>query len=70
MPAFACRAAPAPGVRGHGEGALWSVGTGGYIWSSSIAGTNAHGLGFDYSWLNPQDSSGRAGGLQLRCLQE
>ncbi len=60
----------APGYRHRDYGTLYAVGNSGYSWSSSIAGTNAHNLGFYYSWLNPQDSSGRANGLQLRCLQE
>ncbi len=48
---------------------LWGVGYSGYSWSSSIAGTSAHNLYFDYSWLNPQGSDYRAYGFQLRCLQ-
>ena len=42
----------------------------GYSWSSSIAGANAHNLGFSYSWLTPQNSNYRAYGFPLRCLQE
>ncbi len=65
---------PAPGFRDagyfNGYGTLYGVGYAGYIWSSSIAGTIAHNLGFYYSWLNPQSSSDRAYGLPLRCLQE
>ncbi len=61
---------PAPGYRHRDNGTLYAVGTSGYSWSSSIAGTNAHYLYFGYSWLNPQSSSGRANGLQVRCLQE
>ena len=64
---------PAPGFRDagyfNGYGTLYGVGYAGYIWSSSIAGTIAHNLGFYYSWLNPQNSNNRANGLQLRCLQ-
>ncbi len=69
--------APAPGFRDSGyrnatggSGKLYSVGDYGFSWSSSIAGTNAHYLGFYYSWLSPQGSGHRATGLQLRCLQE
>ena len=60
---------PAPGYRASGSGMLWGVGYNGYSWSSSIAGTSAHNLYFDYSWLNPQGSDYRAYGFQLRCLQ-
>ena len=69
--------APAPGFRDSGwreteggAGKLYYVGTYGCSWSSSIAGANAHYLGFSYSWLYPQNSGGRANGLPLRCLQE
>ncbi len=62
--------APAPGVRGYGSGLLWDVGNYGYSWSSSVAGTHAHYLGFGPTWLGPQNSSNRGYGLQLRCLQE
>ena len=68
------RAAPAPGSRDamstRGFGGLRDVGSNGYSWSSSIAGTDAHGLGFGYNGVNPQYYSNRANGLQLRCLQE
>ncbi len=67
------RAAP-PGFRDamstRGFGGLRDVGSTGYSWSSSIAGTDAHGLGFGYNGVNPQYYSNRANGLQLRCLQE
>ncbi len=65
---------PAPGYRDAGYykgfGAVRNVGTHGYSWSSSIAGANAHNLGFSYSWLTPQNSNYRAYGFPLRCLQE
>ncbi len=63
---------PAPGYRHRDNGALYAVGSAGYIWSSAIptGSGNAHGLDFGYSWLDPQYSSSRAYGLQLRCLQE
>ena len=69
-----CSAAPAPGFRDamstRGFGGLRDVGSTGYSWSSSIAGTDTHGLGFGYNGVNPQYYSNRANGLQLRCLQE
>ena len=60
---------PAPGVRGHGEGALWYVGNDGYSWSSAITGSSAHFLNFLYNGVRPQHIAYRAYGLQLRCLQ-
>ena len=54
----------------RGFGGLRDVGSTGYSWSSSIAGTDVHGLGFGYNGVNPQYYSNRANGFQLRCLQE
>ncbi len=65
-----CPAAPAPGSRTDGSGMLWSVGNGGYSWSSTESGTHARYLGFGTGGVNPQASTHRAYGLQLRCLQE
>ncbi len=68
-----CPAAP-PGFRDafgdRGYGGLRDVGVGGFSWSSTASGTSARYLSFTYSWLNPQNSSNRAHGLPLRCLQE
>ena len=64
------RKTTAPGLRTYGSGLLWNVGYGGYLWSSSLAGTRGHSLDFGSSWLNPQLNNYRADGLPLRCLQE
>ncbi len=69
---------PAPGFRDSGareeteggSGKLYHVGHRGYICSSSIAGINAHSLGFDPDWLGSQSYNNRSYGFQLRCLQE
>ncbi len=70
---------PAPGFRdagnNNGYGKLWSVGTYGFGWSSSIpvatqVAHRAYFLYFSCDWIRPDDSYGRAGGLLLRCLQE
>lgn len=61
---------PAGGYRGRYGSTLYAVGNDGCSWSSSIAGTDAHNLGFGYSWLYPQGSNYRAYGLQVRCLKE
>ncbi len=60
----------APGHRGSSEGALWGVGIGGYIWSSSFSRTNGVLLHFHTTWLNPGDAHNRGYGFQLRCLSE
>ncbi len=75
-PAFACRAAPAPGYRDSGYnkagGALWLVGYYGYSWSTSIlsGSSSARFLYFGYDGVSPQGNSYRAYGFPLRCLQE
>ncbi len=61
---------PAPGLRGYEHGKVRDVGYGGYSWSSTITGSNAHFLRFHYGGVYPQDYSNRAYGLQLRCLLE
>ncbi len=62
--------APAPGNRAAGSGPLIHVGNRGYSWSSSIAGSLVHSVGFDTGLLDPQRIGYRADGFQLRCLQE
>ncbi|MDE6499332.1 MAG: hypothetical protein K2K83_01325 [Rikenella sp.] len=51
---------------------MWGVGSSGYSWSSAIpaGSTSARNLSFGYDWISPNSRSYRAGGLQLRCLQE
>ena len=53
----------------RGFGGLRDVGNNGYSWSSTITGSNAHFLNFNYNGVNPQNNNNRANGLQLRCLQ-
>ncbi len=48
---------------------LWNVGNNGYSWSSTESGTHARYLDFNTGGINPQASTNRANGLQLRCLQ-
>ncbi|MDE6500440.1 MAG: hypothetical protein K2K83_07035 [Rikenella sp.] len=50
---------------------MYNVGDSGYGWTSSVAGgTYAYYLSFNYDSVRPNNSSGRAYGFQLRCLQE
>ena len=59
-----------PGYRHANYGTLYNVGNNGYSWSSSVpAGTNAYYLNFNNTVLNPQNTTNRANGLQVRCLQ-
>ncbi len=62
--------APAPGYRHRDHGTLFYVGDYGFSWSSTEAGTNAHGLYFNYARIVPQDLYYRGYGFPLRCLQE
>ena len=49
---------------------MYSVGNYGYSRASTITDNKGYYLGFSYSWLNPNNNSHHANGLQLRCLQE
>ncbi|MDE6500156.1 MAG: hypothetical protein K2K83_05570 [Rikenella sp.] len=49
---------------------MYSVGNGGFGWSSSASGNNGYFLGLYYNGLYPNSYSRRAHGFQLRCLQE
>ncbi|WP_294593707.1 hypothetical protein [uncultured Rikenella sp.] len=60
----------APGHRGSNEGALWSVGSNGYSWSSAICGIHGVFLRFPTQNLSPCYVNYRDHGFQLRCLSE
>jgi hypothetical protein len=61
---------PASGYRNsRGDGALYYQGSNGYYWSISIVSTNAYGLNFYSSNVNPANSSNRASGFALRCIK-
>ena len=60
---------PAPGYRVYHTGALDAVGSGGYIWCSSVSGTYSVYLVSDMSTIDPSHAHGRGHGLQVRCLQ-
>ncbi|WP_297628353.1 hypothetical protein [uncultured Rikenella sp.] len=59
-----------PGFRGYYVGTLSNTGSSGFSWSSTIR--SIYGQYFDLAMtsLYPSNSSGRAHGLQLRCLSE
>ncbi|WP_297832485.1 hypothetical protein [uncultured Rikenella sp.] len=70
---FAIRAplGPAPGYRHRDTGFQGNIGYCGSSRSSSTAnGTDDARLDFSVAWLYPGYASGRAYGLQLRCLSE
>ncbi|MDE5944579.1 MAG: hypothetical protein K2G93_03220 [Rikenella sp.] len=53
---------------------MWNVGNNGYSWSSAIptaadVGNRAYYLDFNNGGVNPNATTNRANGLQLRCLQ-
>ena len=66
---FECRATP-PGYRGSSEGALWSIGNGGFYYSPSVNDCNGVYLNFGVASLYPSSAYHRACGFQLRCLSE
>ena len=62
---------PASGIRSSYGGGLHDVGYGGNYWSASPYGYSAFGLSFNYYGdVSPSNSSGRAYGYSVRCLQE
>ena len=64
---------PASGIRASHSGALGSVGTNGYAWSSSpSSATSVYGSYLDFysSNMNPENHYDRAYGFPVRCVQE
>ena len=64
---------PASGYRyfGHGNARLNGQGGNGRYWTFNFMGTVTHAtyLYFDSSWVDPNASHPRAGGLTLRCIK-
>ena len=60
---------PMAGYRFSSNGSLYSVGTSGYYWSSTVSGANSRDLFFDGSIANMFDGD-RAGGFSVRCLKD
>ena len=62
---------PASGCRYDDDGSLGNVGSSGRYWSASPLNNYAYNLGFSYlGYVNPSNSSFRAFGRSVRCLQE
>ena len=64
---------PASGYRNRTSGALSSVGTSGFAWSSSpyaSGNVNAGHLYFHASYVCPLDNNNRANGFPVRCVRE
>lgn len=63
---------PASGFRNRTSGALTTVGSYGYSWSSSPSrsSTSAGSLRFGASGVSPQNDSSRAFGFPVRCVRE
>jgi uncharacterized protein (TIGR02145 family) len=60
---------PASGSRSCGAGLLYSQGTVGRYWSSSVSGTSAYNLHFYSSSVYPANTTGPAYGFALRCIK-
>ena len=60
---------PLSGYRDRSSGALDQMGTFGYYWSSTVAGTNARFLYFDSS-VAIMSSFTRADGFSVRCIKK
>ena len=62
---------PASGYLYRADGSLGGAGNYGYCWSASPSSSNSYNLGFDYSGsVDPSDTTPRAAGYSVRCLQE
>lgn len=62
---------PAADSRNGNNGLLSSVGSGyGYYWSSTAGSTFSYRLNFTGSNINPANSTNRAFGLSVRCVEE
>ena len=60
---------PVAGLRNYSNGSLSSVGSYGYYWSSTVAGTYSRRLAF-YSSDAYMGSNTRASGVSVRCLKD
>ncbi|NDW10856.1 hypothetical protein D0T56_14490 [Dysgonomonas sp. 520] len=60
---------PTSGLRNHSDGLLYTQGTDGFYWSSSISSTSAYYLYFDNSNIIPANSHDRANGFAVRCVK-
>jgi uncharacterized protein (TIGR02145 family) len=60
---------PMAGFRYYDGGSLYTVGSFGYYWSSTVSGTNASYLGFNSSNAG-MDADSRAVGFSVRCLKD
>ena len=60
---------PVAGFRGDSNGSLYTVGSDGFYWSSTVTGTNARSLFFGSSSAG-MISNGRAYGNSVRCLKD
>ncbi|MDE5945213.1 MAG: hypothetical protein K2G93_06485 [Rikenella sp.] len=49
---------------------MYSIGRGGYGWTSTVTGSGAYFHSFGFDWVIPNSSSPHAHGLPLRCLLE
>jgi uncharacterized protein (TIGR02145 family) len=60
----------AAGYRDGSDASLYTLGTNGYYWSSSVSGTSALNFYFNASTVNPANVYARASGFTVRCLKD
>ena len=60
---------PSAGYRNYSDGSVSNQGSNGFLWSSSLAGTNSRYLNF-YSSSAVWDSSSRTNGFSVRCVRD
>ena len=61
---------PAAGFRYYDDGIVYSVGTDGYYWSSTVNSGYAYYLYFYGSNVSANNVSFRAAGFSVRCISE
>jgi hypothetical protein len=61
---------PVAGYRSISDGSLYNVGSVGDYWSSTVSGTDAHGLSFSSGGANVYNDVDRAFGESVRCIKE
>ena len=64
-----CALLPSAGNRNNNDGSFNNQGSNGFLWSSSLAGTNSRNLNFNSSnaeW----NSNNRTNGFSVRCVRD
>ena len=61
---------PKAGYRDPSHGSLYTQGSNGYYWSSTVSGSNAFNLFFYSGGVDPAYANNRAGGFSVRTVAQ